>query len=51
MSSKRKPCHLTSIFHLSSQIKDDILETDESYTGTLKSNFSGSYYNIYNEDQ
>lgn len=45
MNSKRKPCHLTSNYHLGTT-KDPVIENDQAYVGTLKGNFLGSQFSF-----
>lgn len=45
LSSRRKPCFTTSTFHMSSD-NDIIDDVTKNYVGTLRSNFSGTIYNI-----
>ena len=50
MSSKRKSCHLTSNYHMGVK-KEPVDEGDDKYVGTVKGNYSGSVWNLYDKNE
>lgn len=50
MNSKKKPFHLTSNYYMGTNV-EPVDETSNEYVGTLKSNFSGSEFSVYDNSR